>query len=249
MKNITDKQMKIISIALASWGVLLIGSGTTMSIMAKPVEKPKVELKVIQKRVATTKTNEIKLKDMELEINQPLSVNVKDYLEDVDNIEDKIIRNLKLDTSMVNVNEAGTYTYTISYKKKKYNGTFKIKEKALPEMASMTLKTLNLQIGTALSTDVQTYIVETLTDEVKANVKLNLTNVNTAQAGNYQYTVTYNGKLYTGTITIYQPQIVNTPTPAPPTGNDPINPNGQDNANDKQNEGTESNSTEQNENP
>ena len=30
-------------------------------------------------------------------------------------------------------NQAGTYTYTVSYKKKKYNGTFKIKEKQLPQ--------------------------------------------------------------------------------------------------------------------
>ena len=104
--------------------------------------------------------------------------------------------------------------YTITYGKKTFNGTFTINEKPLPDMV-LTLKNLDLEIGSALSTDVQTYITETLTDEVKQNVKLNLTSVNTAQAGSYQYTVTYNGRLYTGTITIFEPQ--KTETPSTPT--------------------------------
>lgn len=215
MKKLTNKQAKIISLALATWGIILIGSGTAMSLMEKPVEKSKVELKVVQKRVAETKSNEIKLKDMELQINEPLSVNIKDYLENPNDIEDNIIKILKLDTSMININQAGTYTYTITYKKKKFNGTFTIKEKPLPEVETMTLKTLNLELGSTLSTDISTYITETLTDEVKANTKLNLSNVNTSQSGNYQYTVTYNGKLYTGTIIIYEPQVINNTTPTP----------------------------------
>ena len=83
----------------------------------------------------------------------------------------------------------------------------------------LTLKNLNLETGSALSTDVQTYITEKLTTEVKKNIKLNLTNVNTAQAGSYQYTVTYNGRLYTGTITIYTPQKTEQPS-KPSTGED-----------------------------
>ena len=142
---------------------------------------------------------------------QPLSVNIKDYLENVDDIDENIINKLQLDTSMVNVNQAGDYTYTVKYNKKTFNGTFTIKEKPLPDMV-LTLKNLDLEVGTALSTDIQTYITEALTDEVKQNIKLNLTNVNTAQAGNYQYTVTYNGRLYTGTITIFEPQKPNTST-------------------------------------
>ena len=141
-------------------------------------------------------------------------MNVKDYLENANDIDNKIINELQLDTSMVNVNQAGDYTYTITYKKKTFNGTFTIKEKPLPDMV-LTLKTLNLEVGSALSTDIQNYITETLTDEVKQNIKLDLTNVNTAQAGNYQYTVTYNGRLYTGTITIYEPNKTENPTKKP----------------------------------
>lgn len=214
LKKLSPKQTKILIGTLSIWGIILIASGTTMKLLEKPVEKTKTELKVIQKRVATAKSNEIRLKAMELEINQPLSVNVKDYLENVEDIEEKILKELKLDTSMVNINQAGSYTYTITYKKKTYNGIFKIKEKPLPDMA-LTLKSLNLEVGSALDTDIQAYIVEPLVEEIKANIKLNVTSVNTAQAGNYQYTVTYNGRLYTGTITIYQPQLKPTPTPSP----------------------------------
>ena len=180
----------------------------------KFLNKTTKELKITQKRVANMKSNEILLKPMEQEINQPISMNVKDYLENANDIDNKIINELQLDTSMVNVNQAGDYTYTITYKKKTFNGTFTIKEKPLPDIV-LTLKTLNLEVGSALSTDIQNYITETLTDEVKQNIKLDLTNVNTAQAGNYQYTVTYNGRLYTGTITIYEPNKTENPTKKP----------------------------------
>lgn len=204
-KNLSKKQKYIIAGVTAAWGIVFIGSGVSMSFMDTPVTKTKAELKVTQKRIANMKSNEIRLKSMEQEINQPISMNVKDYLENVNDIDEKIINELHLDTSMVNVNQAGTYTYTITYKKKTFNGNFTIKEKPLPDMV-LTLKSLSLEVGSALSTDIQNYVTETLTDEVKQNVKLDLTSVNTAQAGNYQYTVTYNGRLYTGTITIYEPQ-------------------------------------------
>lgn len=215
LKNITPKQRNIIVATVSIWGFVLIGSGVTMNLMSKPATAvTKQEIKITQKRVANMKSNEIRLKEMEQEINQPLSMNIKDYLENANDIEDSILQELKLDTSMVNVNQAGNYTYTITYKKKTFNGAFKIKEKPLPDMI-LTLKNLNLELGSALSTDLTTYINETLTDEVKANVKLNLTNVNTAQAGSYQYTVTYNGRLYTGTITIFEPQKTEDPPKTP----------------------------------
>lgn len=203
-KNLSKKQKYIIAGFTAAWGIIFIGSGVSMSFMNTPITETKSKLKITQKRVANMKSNEIRLKSMQQEINQPISMNIKDYLENVNDIDEKVIKELRLDTSMINVKQAGTYTYTITYKKKTFNGNFVIKEKPLPDMV-LTLKSLNLEIGSALSTNIQNYIVETLTDEVKANVKLNLTNVNTAQTGNYQYTVTYNGRLYTGTITIYEP--------------------------------------------
>lgn len=212
MKN-TNKKYKIIALAMTSWGILLTGSGITMQLMTpKQTKTVTPEIKISQRKVEKTKSNEIKLKDITLEVNQPLSLNIKDYLTNPNDIENKIIKQLKLDTSMVNTNQAGTYTYTISYKKKKYNGTLLITEKPLPVVERMTLKTLNLKIGSTLSTDIKTYITENVPEEVIANIKLDLSNVNTSTTGNYQYTITYNGKLYTGTITIYEPQEVKTET-------------------------------------
>ena len=205
MGKLTKKETRIISLALASWGVIMLGSGFTMKSMIKPTEVKKNDLEVVHKRVAEIKTNEIKLKDMELEINQSLSVDVKDYLENLNDIDQEVLKILRLDTSMVKVNEAGTYTYTVSYKKKKYNGTFTIKEKELPNV-DLTIKNLRLTIGSPLSTDKQVYIKEELTEEIKKNILIDLTAVDTQKVGNYKYTVTYNGILYTGTIEVYEPQ-------------------------------------------
>lgn len=205
MGKLTKKETGILSLVLTSWGLILIGSGYTMNGMVKPTENPNNNLEVIHKRVAEIKSNEIKLKDMKLEVNQPLSVNVRDYLENIDNIDQEVLKLLKLDTSTVKTNEAGSYTYTITYKKKKYNGSFVIKEKELPNV-DLTVKNLSLTIGSPLSTDKQVYIKETLSDEVKEHILIDLTGVDTQKVGNYKYTVTYKGILYTGNIEVYEPQ-------------------------------------------
>ena len=209
----TNKEFRALSITIASCGILLIGSGLIMSTSDQTVVQKRYSVEINQRRVAESKTNEIKLKNMELEVNNSLSVNVKDYLENSNEIENSVLKALRLDTSLVNITQPGTYTYTISFKKKTYNGTFIIKEKPLPEM-ELTLKELTIAKDTALSTDLSTYIVETLTDEVKANITLDLSKVNASQVGVYQYTITYNGKVYTSTINIYVQNVItpNTPT-------------------------------------
>lgn len=208
MGKLTGKETKILSAALATWGLLFIGSGLTMNAMVKPVKVIKSDFEVIQKRVSETKTNEIKLKDMELEINQPLSLSVKDYLENLEEIDLSIVRNLKLDTSMVNPQQTGIYTYTIAYQKKKYNGTFTIKEKELPKV-DLTVKNFKMTLNSPLNAnpeDLSTYIEEELTEEVKNNIIIDLSQVRTDQEGIYDYTVTYNGTIYIGKIEVYQPQ-------------------------------------------
>lgn len=211
MGKLTNKETRIISVALASWGLILTGSGYAMNVMTKPKPVVKNDLEIVHKRVTEVKSNEIKLKDIELEVNKTLSVDVKDYLENVDEIDTEILKELKLDTSMIKTTEPGTYTYTVTYKKKKYNGTIVIKQKKLPEV-DLTINNLSLTIGSPLSTDKQVYIKETLTDEMKENIIIDLTQVDTQKAGEYKYTVTYNGILYTGTITVYPSQQRETPS-------------------------------------
>ena len=72
--------------------------------------------------------------------------------------------------------------------------TFIIKERELPKV-ELTLKNLSLEKGAALSTNVSAYIVEELSEEVRNNIIINLKDVNTAQPGEYQYTVTYDNAL------------------------------------------------------
>ena len=243
MGKLTIKETRIISLALASWGIILTGSGLTMNLMTKPVPVAKNDLNVIHKRVAEVKSNEIKLKDIELEINEPLSVNVKDYLENANDIDGETLKALKLDTSMVKTSEPGTYTYTVSYKKKKYNGTLVIKEKELPNV-DLTVNNLTLTIGSPLSTDKQIYVKETLTDEMKEAIIIDLTKVNTTKAGNYEYTVIYNNISYTGHIEVIEPQ---TKVILPPNGTEDKKDN-QDNKENKEDKDSENNNTENNQN-
>ena len=95
MGKLTKKETGILSLVLTSWGLILIGSGYTMNGMVKPTENPNNNLEVIHKRVAEIKSNEIKLKDMKLEVNQPLSVNVRHYLENIDNIDQEVLKLLR----------------------------------------------------------------------------------------------------------------------------------------------------------
>ena len=227
-QGITKKESRFLSLTIATCGILLISSGLIMNTTTnQTIIKHNYTVSVSEQKVAEAKTNEIKLKDIELEINNPISLNIKDYIENIDQIDESIIKSLKLDTSLVNINQAGSYTYTISYKKKKYSAAFVIKPKALPKV-DLTLKNLSLEKGAALSTNVSTYIVEELTDEVRNNIILNLRDVNTAQPGEYQYTVTYNNRLYTGKIWIYEKQTTiitpNTPTTDENTTTQPETP-------------------------
>ena len=129
--NFSSKQNRILSIFLASISVFLIGSGLIMNAEDKPIIHTKYTVTVSTKKIAEAqaKTDEIKVKDIEIEINNPLSVDVKEYLEDVEKLSDSTIKALKLDTSLVNINQAGSYKYTLIYNKKKYIGTIKVKEK------------------------------------------------------------------------------------------------------------------------
>ncbi len=200
MKKIFQKE-NFISITLASWGLVMLLTGLVLNGQNRTVLKNEYSVDVSSTRVTSLKTEEIKLKDMTLEINNPLSVDVRDYIENIATLDESVIKALKLDTSMVNINEAGTYSYTVSFKGKKYNGKFIIKEQELPNFA-LTLKEINLEVGDALSTNVSSYVKENLPEQIKNHLVLDLSEVNTSQAGNYQYKITYNKKTFTGKVIV-----------------------------------------------
>ena len=87
----------------------------------------------------------------------------------------------------------------------------------------LTLKEITIPKDTAISTDLSTYIVQELSDEVKANITLDLSKVNASQVGVYQYTVSYNGKEYTSTINVYVQNVITPNTPiTPDTNEEPV---------------------------
>ena len=97
----SSKDMKFLSFIIAFWGIIFIGSGLVMNKTYKPKEKIRYSLNIEEKIIsqAQAKTNEIKLKDLEIEINNPISMNIEDYLENISNIEMSVLKVLKLDTS------------------------------------------------------------------------------------------------------------------------------------------------------
>lgn len=204
--NFNSKEKKLLAVALAICGTVLLGSGFSMNKQVKPIVHKKYTLSVNTRQIpkAQAKSNEIKIKEVTIEINNPISVNVKDYLENPDNLNEKILKSLRLDTSLVNINEAGEYQYTITYKKKKYIGKVIVKEKELPNM-TLNLKTITLKTGEALSTNPRNYIVQNISDEVYNNLTLDLSQVDNTKQGDYAYYVTYKGVKYQGTISIKAP--------------------------------------------
>ena len=206
MMNFTSKQNRILSIFLASIAVFLIGSGLIMNTQNKPIINTKYTVTVSTKKIAEAqaKTDEIKVKDIEIEINNPLSVDVKDYLEDIEKINDSTIKNLKLDTSLVNINQAGTYKYTITYNKKKYLGSIKVKEKELPNV-TLTLKTISIKTKDALSSNPRTFLEGDIPDEVYNNLTLDISKVDTENQGDYTYYIIYKGVTYQGKVEVRDP--------------------------------------------
>jgi len=229
--KLNSKEMRVLSIIIAGWGIVFTSSGFIMNSNDKPIIKTRYTLNVETKKIAETqaKTNEIKLKDIEVEINNPISVDIKDYLENVENISEETLSVLKLDTSLVNINEAGTYQYTITYNKKKYLGTIKVKAKELPNV-TFTLKNLTLTIGDSLSTNPRSYINEEISDEVLNNLILDISQVNNQIQGNYKYYITYKITKYEGEIYIRDPGPIiitsnndDSTTPETPTTTTPEN--------------------------
>ena len=201
-----NREKLILSAVIGGWGLFLIGSGLAMNSNMKPIINTKYNLKVSDKQIskAQAKSNEIKLRDITIEINNPISVDIKDYLIGVENLNPETLKALKLDTSRVNINQAGTYEYSITYKKKTYIANAIIKEKELPNV-TFTLKTITLTAGDSLSTNPRSYINENISDEVLNNIILDLSQVNNQTQGNYDYYITYNGTKYQGKIEIRYP--------------------------------------------
>ena len=199
----------IISLAVA--GLLSIVAGAIFNKAMQKKNNVTYKVEVIQKRITEeSSTTTPQLKEITVEVNVPLSVEVKDYIENIDEIDNETIDDYKLDTSLVNLGEAGTYTYTVTYKNKKYNGKIIVKEKELPIINNMTLKSINIELGSKLPTNITDYISETIPEDAKDKIVIDLSKVNVNMAGTYQYTVTYQDKIYTGEIKVYeaQPQII-----------------------------------------
>lgn len=205
-----DKKVRLIVVSsFTLLGILCISCGCLYSKLDQENNNQTIALVVSQKMQDNQKADfNIKLKNFEIETNTPLSIKIADYLEET--VNDEVLANLKLDTSSVNVKEVGTYKYRVYYKKKEFEGTIKVIEKVAPtnQVDTISIKSFTIKKGTALSTNPADYITEPnpLTDEIKALLKFNFSEVDINRPGTYQYTVTYNNSIYTANITVTEDQ-------------------------------------------
>ncbi len=228
--KLNKKEIQILSIFIAIWGVFFVISGTVMSMDKKTITKKIYSIDVSTKQISKVqaKKNEIILKDITILEASPLSTSIKDYLKNPDQISDDMLKQLEqnLDTSSVNINQPGTYVYTITYKKKLYQAKITIKAKELPKV-NITLKEKNMPTTGTISRNIRDYIYEDITDEVFNNMVLDLKEVIAHQKipGKYKYAIIYNDTTYYGDFIIHEPVEVTTTRIVCPTGStqDPNN--------------------------
>ncbi len=216
MIQISDKEKRIISITLASFGVFMIGSGLIMNAQVKPIINTKYTLSLNTKRIseAQAKKKEIKVKNFEIELNTPISVDIKDYLEEVDKIDDELIKKLKLDTSLVNINQVGTYQYTITCGKKKYLGNITVKEKEVKPPPFTVKERITIPKGGTLDVNNKAlYLNNTPPEDVLANIIIDISAVDLGKVGAYQFSVTYLDTKYTGIIDVVEPVVTQNQQP------------------------------------
>ena len=208
------KGIKVLLLSLTFSGILSTTSGIVLNHMNIKPTKNKINVKVVEKKVSRIKTNIPVLKDVEVEVNEPISVDVKEYINNLDDIDYNVLRQFRLDTSLVNLTQAGKYTYTITYNDKKYIGNIIVKEKEL-QTVKLQIKSLKFKLNEEIPTDVKKYVDTQLTDEMIQKIKLDISKVDNKKVGDYQYTITYDNQLYTGVINIYEEQpsqVINTIT-------------------------------------
>ena len=215
--KLNRKEMQILSIIIAVWGLFFVTSGTIMSQSKKTVTKKIYSIDVSTKQISQVqaKKNEVILKDITIEEGTPITTNIKDYLENPEQITDTMLTTLEkgLDTSSVNINQPGTYNYTITYKKKIYQAKVIVKAKELPKV-KITLKEKNMPTTGTISRNIRDYIYEEISDEVVNNMILDLKEVIAHQKipGKYKYSIIYNDTTYYGDFIIREPVEISTTT-------------------------------------
>ena len=94
---IKNKGTKILILSLTFSGLLSTTTGIALNNMKSNTSTDKIDIKVVERQVARLKSNIPVLKDMEVEINEPISVDVKDYISNIDEISSNALRAFKID--------------------------------------------------------------------------------------------------------------------------------------------------------
>ena len=114
------KELQILSVVIAAWGLIFVTSGAVMNQSQKVVTKNIYTVDVATKQISMVqaKKNEVILKDLTINEGTPISMNIKDYLENPEQISDTMfflfmlmamcisLRNTVQDMQILSVTEA-----------------------------------------------------------------------------------------------------------------------------------------------
>lgn len=202
------KARNIAVLSLATLGLICVGSGSILAFSAKENEKVATNSGLVySERIKLTPIKQT------VKVNQTLPSRLRDYIKE--DLSDEILDKIKLDTSKVDISKAGSYEYTLSYKKQVFKGTIIVEDLIMPvqeinantEITKITLKDIVLYKGESLPTDISNYIVEPLDPVTAGEIEFALPTSNiTMQTGAYTYNVTFRNMVYTGTITVQENQ-------------------------------------------
>ena len=208
------KELKTLTFVITIWGIVMLSSGYSMQTHKNLEIKKLYTVNITSKQTTQVleKKTELILKKIEIEVGTPISTNSKDYIENVQQFSELQLKQLTetLDTSLVNINQPGTYKYFINYKKKKYEGTIKVNEKEIPNV-TFTLKAKIMPTTGTISRNKKDYIYEQLDEEIYNNMILDLREVEAHQSipGKYKYTITFKDTVYYGDYEIVEDVITN----------------------------------------
>ncbi len=205
---------------LSILGLSSLGTGTYLQLVEDYQHKDEqfaliIEDKIATKVIAEEKEEEefiITTKEVTLILNQELERGVLNYIEET--LTNEEVSRLSIDLNNVDVTKVGTYEYKIKDLKtsKEWTNNIIVKEEEVqtpPEQdltIKLTLKNQTFKLNETLPTTISTYIDQELTEEQIKTVTLDLSEVNMAQAGSYQYTIIFQNQIYLGKITVVEDQ-------------------------------------------
>ncbi|MEG0994468.1 MAG: hypothetical protein RSE91_00640, partial [Bacilli bacterium] len=159
---------------------------------------------------------ELSLREITIKVGDPLSTTISDYLNTT--LTKEKLELISINTKSVDNEKAGTYPYHITYNGKTYTSNIIVtpkkeetKKEEQHDNIVLTTKNITLTIGETLSYDISNYVNEVLDDNLKKQLKLDLSAIVKNKVGTYTYKISYYDQIFNGTVKVIEEKKVEAP--------------------------------------